>query len=71
MAHAYVRFTYDGVWAMAFALEKTRLELKSNGSDLTLSNFMYFNQTPTIGEAIQRYMMETNFTGVSVSSILD
>ena len=71
VAHAYVRFTYDGVWAMAFALEKTRLELKNNGSDLNLSNFTYFNETPAIGGAIQRYMMKTNFTGGSVSSIHD
>lgn len=71
VAHAYVRFTYDGVWAMAFALENTRMELESNGLNLTLSNFTYFNETPTIGEAIQRYMMKTNFSGVSVSGIHD
>ena len=67
VAHAYVSFTYDGVWAMAFALDKTRQELLDSNSSLTLGDFKYFNRTPTLTEAIERHMMQTNFTGVSVS----
>ena len=70
VAHAYVSFTYDGVWAMAFALDETDKELIANGSNMTLADFKYFNETPSLSEAIQRYMMDTNFKGVSVSVII-
>lgn len=66
-AHAYIGFTYDGVWALAFALDETRKELLANGSSLTLEDFKYFDANPNIGEAIQRHLKNTNFSGVSVS----
>ena len=67
VAHAYISFTYDGVWAMAFALDETEKELKNYGSNYTLANFTYFNGTPEIGDAIQKHLNATNFRGVSVS----
>ena len=67
VAHAYISFTYDGLWAIAFALNKTEAELKNSGSNLTLADFRYFNETAEIGEAIKRNLMETKFLGVSVS----
>ena len=70
VAHAYISFTYDGVWALAFALEETRKELEASGSNLTLDMFCYFDETPEIGEAITRHLNRTNFTGVSVSTCL-
>ena len=53
---------------MAFALEETRKELVANGSNLTLEDFDYFNETPEIGEAIERHLKNTSFAGVSVSA---
>ena len=69
-AHAYISFTYDGVWALAFALDKTQKELIENGSALSLDDFEYFNETPNISEAITRHLANTNFAGVSVSASL-
>ena len=68
-AHAYISFTYDGVWALAFALDNTRKELIENNSNLTLDQFKYFNETPEISEAITRYLGNTSFAGVSVSAL--
>ena len=65
--HAYISFTYDGLWAIAFALHETEAELEKGGSNLTLADFEYFNKTAEIGEAIKRHLMKTNFSGVSVS----
>ena len=67
VAHPYISFTYDAVWTMAFALHKTQEELTVNGSNLTLTDFMYF-MPGRIGEAINRHIKQTNFTGVSVST---
>lgn len=67
-AHAYISFTYDGVWSLALALDKTQEELRQNGSNLTLDMFEYFNKTPEISEAIERHLSNTSFAGVSVSA---
>ena len=67
-AHAYISFTYDAVWAMAFALDKTQKELDESNPGLTLDQFEYFNGTSNITEAITRHLENTSFAGVSVSA---
>ena len=68
--HAYRTFTYDAVYAMAFALNKSENELQMN--NLSLRNFRYSDtdtvrDNTTISDVIFQHMNETNFHGVSVS----
>ena len=69
--HPYSTFTYDAVWTIALALNKTQEELEAMNK--SLEDFEYSNH-PTVQNdmsiLIQKYMNETNFPGVSVSVFL-
>lgn len=58
---------YDAMWALALALNRTEAILKTNGS--TLSDFHYNNTV--IRSILFNEMTNTDFIGISVSSILD
>ena len=70
--HAYGTFTYDAVYAMAYALEAAEAELQTY--NLSLSNFEYSDnvtvfENSTISDVIFRHLNETDFLGVSVSVV--
>ena len=65
-AHIYSGFTYDAVWMIAFALDRTEQELVQSGSGLTLEDFEYF-EANNISRIIGQHLAKTNFSGVSVS----
>lgn len=64
-AHLYSGFTYDAVWMIAFALDKTERELFQSGSSLTLEDIQYFDAS-NVSKIIGHYLASTNFSGVSV-----
>lgn len=64
-AHLYSGFTYDSVWMIAYALDKTERELAESGSSLTLENIEYF-EANNVSKIIGRHLAQTNFSGVSV-----
>ena len=65
-AHLYSGFTYDAVWAIAYALHNTEHELLQQKSTLTLESFDYF-ETNNLSNIFSRQLARTNFSGVSVS----
>ena len=65
-AHIYSGFTYDAVWMIAFALDRTEHELVQSGSGLSLQDFEYFEDN-NISKIIAHHLAKTNFSGVSVS----
>ena len=64
-AHLYSGFTYDSVWMIAYALDKTERELAESGSSLTLEDIEYF-EANNVSKIIGRHLAQTNFSGVSV-----
>ena len=57
---------YDAIWAVAFALNKTILRLKSVGQ--TLDDYNYNNKE--IADIILSEIADVNFVGMSVRPIL-
>ena len=64
-AHLYSGFTYDAVWTIAYALDKTQRELAESESGLTLDDIEYF-EANNVSKIIGRHLAQTNFSGVSV-----
>ena len=70
--HAYGTFTYDAVYAMAYALQGAEEDLQMY--NLSLSDFEYADnitiENSTISEVIFKHLNETDFLGVSVSVLI-
>lgn len=64
--HSYRTFTYDAVYAIALALNRTAMELKP--MNLTLDDFAY-NNSNGITNKIVKNMKLIDFNGISVSSM--
>ena len=60
-------FAYDAVWAIALALNRTEKHLREIKSPLSIENFTYVNTD--IMEYFNKSLKETNFSGVTVSSL--
>ena len=76
---AYETITYDAVWAIATALNKTENVLRKDG--YSLADFEYYSASQSgnveveeanksITNIFTSFMSETNFEGVSVSMCL-
>ena len=81
--HVYGTFTYDAMYAIAIALDKSERFLQENGG-ISLLDFNYTddvtvpadadckniqNAPCSISDVIKRFMDETNLAGISVSAM--
>ena len=72
---AYETITYDAVWAIATALNKTENVLREDGYSLADFEYSSVSQSAEVDDGINSmitknftsFMSETNFEGVSVS----
>lgn len=58
-------YAYDGIWAIAFAIESVRKKLRMMDSHLTIEDFQY--RDPFWAQLFREALNETNFIGVTVS----
>ena len=65
--HTYATYTYDALWAMALALDRSEKQLNSKG--LNLTHFSYSNipiNNVSVPDVLNASMADVSFSGVSV-----
>lgn len=60
-------YAYDGIWAIALAIQKVSQKLKAFGRTKSFRDFQH--RDPFWGQLFRDSLNETSFTGVTVSFI--